>query len=173
MFCVICIYEGIPLNQTDQYALTNICGLSEVGLPSATDLISEFSGADTALNHEQDRQISDPVSAIMGNGCLLKQLFWKWGKIKHWDFLHLCLLLQLLRPANGTLISQTECGHPPMQDTCKWNKCKHTWLSMRAHMHAHTPTLVQEHAPQCASLRKQKVFQWPNHKRTEPSHEYC
>ena len=36
------------------------------------DLISEFSGADTELNHEQDRQISDPVSAIMGNGCLPK-----------------------------------------------------------------------------------------------------
>lgn len=71
-FCVICIYKGIPLNQTDQYALPNICGLSEVGLPSTTDLISEFSGADTELNHEQDRQISDPVSAIMGNGCLPK-----------------------------------------------------------------------------------------------------
>lgn len=71
-FCVICIYKGIPLNQTDHYALPNICGLSEVGLPSTTALISEISGADAALNHEQDRQISDPVSAIMGNGCLPK-----------------------------------------------------------------------------------------------------
>lgn len=43
-------------------------------MPFTTDLGSDYYITDSsAVNHQQDRQISDPVSAVMGNGCLPKK----------------------------------------------------------------------------------------------------
>ena len=42
VFCVRCVYKGIPLKPAERYALHNLCGLSEVELPLTTDLISDY-----------------------------------------------------------------------------------------------------------------------------------
>lgn len=72
--CKFGVYEGIPLTPAaERDALHNLFGLSgEVGLLPTADLISDYQGKDATVNHKQDRQIPDPVSAIMGNGCLPK-----------------------------------------------------------------------------------------------------
>ena len=79
--------NGSPVKPAERYALHNLCGLSEVGLPWTTALISDYWGTDTIVNHKQVRQIPDLVSAIMGNGCLPKTTILKRRENKVLGFL--------------------------------------------------------------------------------------
>lgn len=75
-----CVDKANPLNSVERYALYNLCGLSEVGLPLTTDRISDYLGTNTIVNHKQDRQIPDLFQQLWAMASYLKQLFWKKGK---------------------------------------------------------------------------------------------
>lgn len=102
--------------------------------PNHRSLFRFLRHRDTILNHRQDRQIADPVSAIMGNGLLPKTTILERRENKALRF------LSSLSPAMASYPCQWNSNQPKrmwapthITDTCKWNGCKHTCLLMCAH----------------------------------------